>query len=200
MQSFSIGVFTQTIFTRAVALRPASPFIRAMHPKTEVRPHPEVVQRILSSGWIGQLKVHGHRAQLHVSSEGVVIAYTRMGKIHTKILPDPMLSEIRRLFHPKSGWNVIDSEWVKSENKLYVFDFLKKEGEVLRGLTYPERWKLLPRAYLSPNIVTLPLIKDLKGCMLVLEHPPSHIEGLVFKSSTTKGFADTAIVRCRIKL
>jgi ATP-dependent DNA ligase len=199
MSTFTLGVYTKTIFTRQVTLSGPSPFIRAMHPKSEIRPDPDVIRRILSTGWIGQLKIHGHRAQIHVSSDERVIAFTRLGKLHSKELPAPMLSEIRRLFRPQRGWNAVDSEWLKAEDKLFVFDFLKKEGASLRHLTYPERWKLLPRAYLSPNVFTLPMIRDLKGCLAVIGNPPAHIEGLVFKSSTTTGFSDTSIVRCRVR-
>ncbi len=176
-----------------------SPFIKAMHPKSEIRPRPESIQRILAKGWVAQLKIHGHRVQLHVPADNSlpVIAYTRQGKLHGKPLTPNMISEIRRVFAPDEGWNILDAEWLKPEGMIYVFDFLKKDGEILRRKTFPERWKLLPRAYLSPHLKTLPLITDLPGCLAALAKPEVFIEGLVFKASATPGFSDTSIVRCR---
>jgi hypothetical protein len=176
-----------------------SSYIRAMHPKTQVRPDTDSIARMLSLGWIGQLKIHGHRAQLHIpcDPEKDVIAYTRQGKRHSKVLSPKMVKEVRRLFQPTTSWNVIDTEWVKEEEKLYVFDFLKLDGELLRHKTYPERWALLTRNFISPHIIVLPLLKDLASCMKAMESKEDYIEGLVFKSTKSCGFADSSIVRCR---
>lgn len=193
------GIFAENFFTRRIRVALPSTFIKAMHPKTEIRPHAESIRKILEKGWVGQLKIHGHRAQLHVPADPKlpVIAYTRQGKTHGKPLPPKMQKEIRRVFAPETGWNVLDAEWLKPAEKIFVFDILKKDGEVLRKLPYPERWKLLRRDYLSPYLQTLPLIKDVKGCLEALERPEAFIEGLVFKSSSTPGFSDTSIIRCR---
>lgn len=178
-----------------------SVFVRPMHPKTEIRPDREAVARVLGLGWAGQIKIHGHRAQIHISADPqeAPLAYNRHGELHKKLIPDAIAQELRRLFQPTSGWNVIDAEWLKPEGKLYVFDFIKREGELLSRLTYPERWKLLPRAYISPSISTLPILTTVEKCMEILENPAPHVEGLVFKSQTTRGFEDSSIVRCRIK-
>jgi hypothetical protein len=177
----------------------SSRFIRPMHPKTSILPLPQSIQKVLESGWIGQLKIHGHRAQIHVPSDPRLdmIAFNRQGRRHRKELSDSMKSELRRLFQPRKGWNVIDAEWLKPDDKLYVFDFIKREGILLRHLTFPERWKLLPRAYLSPSMETLALIKDLDSCLKSLASRKIAVEGLVFKSTTTPGFLDTSIIRCR---
>ena len=194
------GLFDPTPFTRRAVLK-TSAFIRPMHPKTEVRPDPSTIRRILESGWVGQLKIHGHRSQIHVpaSRSDDVIVYTRQGGLHKKLLTPEMLSEIRRLYTPQKGWNVIDAEWLKPEDKLFVFDLVKKDGELLSRLPYPERWKLLPRAFISPRISTLPLLETLRDCLSAFESHDPHVEGLVFKSRTTPGFEDTSIVRCRRK-
>lgn len=176
-----------------------SPFIRAPHPKTGIRPLPDTMRRILEAGWVAQLKIHGHRAQVHVPADPKkpIHVLNRQGQSHRKKMSEAMTKEVRRLFQPEEGWNVVDAEWLKDEEKLFVFDFLKKEGEILRRLTYPQRYALLPRLYLSPCVATLPLIRDLAGCLKALETEQDHIEGLVFKSLTTPGFADTSIIRCR---
>ncbi len=177
-----------------------SAFIRPMHPKTEISPDAATVARVLGLGWAGQIKIHGHRAQIHISADpnDAPLAYNRHGEIHKKLIPEAIVSELRRLFQPKKGWNVIDAEWLKPENKLFVFDFIKQEGELLTRLTYLERWKLLPRAYISPTLSTLPLLTTIEKCMEILDKPAPHVEGLVFKSQTTRGFEDSSIVRCRI--
>lgn len=171
-----------------------------MHPKTEIGPTRAAVTRVLNLGWVGQLKIHGHRAQIHIPAEAskLPLAYNRHGELHKKELPELFVKELRRLFRPKKGWNVIDAEWLKKEDRLFVFDVVKLEGELLSRLTYPERWKLLPRAFISPVVSVLPMLTTVEKCMDVLESGGEHVEGLVFKSQSTRGFEDTSIVRCRI--
>lgn len=176
-----------------------SAFIKAMHPKTEISPTLPAVTKILAAGWAGQMKIHGHRAQIHISSDPNqdVLAYNRQGQLHKMLLPEKIAKELRRILNPTEGWTVIDSEWIKPKNKLFIFDILKSNDELLRKLTYGERYKLLPRSYISPHIKTLPLITTPEKCMEVLASDEDYIEGLVFKSLTTRGFEDTSIVRCR---
>jgi len=192
------SLFHEGIFTRRFPMT-ASAFIRAAHPKKGIRPDPEAIRRVLEAGWAGQLKIHGHRCQLHVPSDPnqKIMAYNRQGRTHRKAVTPAMEREIRRLFTPERGWNVLDAEWLKPEDKLFVFDFLRREGKLLSGLPFPERWALLPRAYLSPHVSTLPVIRTVKGCLEALASPAPHVEGLIFRSLTTRGFGDTSIIRCR---
>jgi ATP-dependent DNA ligase len=194
------GIFEETIFSSRRRIPVRSAFIKAMHPKTEVSPTPQSIQKLLKAGWIGQTKIHGHRAQIHLSAEDEEpIAYNRLGKPHKKLLPPEIVEELVRVFQPKKGWTVLDVEWLKLENKLFIFDILKSDDELLRRLTYEERYKLLPRSYISPYIQTLPLFSTVEKCMAVLAGEDEHVEGLVFKALKTKGFEDTSIVRCRKK-
>lgn len=195
------GIFEPTIFSGRRPLTGISRFIQPMHPKTEIQPTRASIQRVLQAGWIGQLKVHGHRAQIHIPADDtqLVQVYTRQGQLHKMRMPESMVKEVRRLFTPQSGWNVIDAEWLKGENRLFAFDFLKRNGELLDDCTYIQRYELLPRVYRSDCIETLPLIKTIDECLATLERKEPWVEGLVFKSSTTIGFSDTAVVRCRIK-
>jgi ATP-dependent DNA ligase len=192
------GIFENTVFTQRRGDMTRSSFLRPMHPKAEIRPTPDAIRKVLSAGWVGQLKIHGHRAQIHIPADASqeVYAYNRQGQIHKKTIPPHVLSELFRIFKPKQGWNVIDAEWMKADDKLYVFDFLKCEGEMLHRMTYQERWSLLPRAYLSPSFLTLGLLSTLEQCLHALERPEPCIEGLVFKSSSP-GFEDSSILRCR---
>ncbi|MBX9767261.1 MAG: hypothetical protein K2X47_08325 [Bdellovibrionales bacterium] len=178
-----------------------SVFIKAMHPKTEISPSLASVEKILKLGWVGQMKIHGHRAQIHLSADPSeeAIAYNRQGRPHKMLLPDTIVEELRRVLNLKIGWTVLDAEWLKPESKLFIFDVLKLDGKLLRTMSYPERYKLLPRLYISKYLQTLPLLTTPAKCMEVLARSEEHIEGLVFKSSTTKGFEDTSIVRCRKK-
>jgi len=177
----------------------SSRFLRAMHPKSEIRADRTAIRKILALGWVGQLKIHGHRAQIHIPACTDVepVAYNRKGQIHKKLLPPAIVAELRRLFGPAREWNVIDAEWIKGENKLFVFDFLKKDGAVLDDKAYPERYRLLPTDFLSPHVRRLPLIKSVEKCIEALGSVEDWIEGLVFKSTASTGFADTSIVRCR---
>lgn len=145
------------------------------------------------------MKVHGHRAQIHLPAmkSEEPIAYNRQGRPHKKLLPDEIVEELHRIFKPEDDWTVLDSEWLKPEGKLFVFDVLKLNGKLLRTLSYADRYKLLPKLYISPHVQTLPLLTTAEKCMEVLARKEDYIEGLVFKSLTSKGFEDTSIVRCR---
>lgn len=174
-------------------------YIRAMHPKKGIRPSPEVISKILRSGWVAQKKINGHRAQIHLlagAPEGTVV-YNRQGRPHKIPLPEKTIGELFRIFKPAAGWTVLDGEWIKKINRVYIFDLLKKDGETLRNLTYEQRHALLPRDYISPFVRTLPILRTLETCLLALEQPDDSVEGLVFKSPTRKGFEDSSIIRCR---
>lgn len=162
------------------------------------------MKRVLDLGWVGQLKIHGHRAQIHLSPvpEQAPLVYNRQGNLHAKQLPPALAAELRRIFGPRpdsDGWTVLDAEWLKGEDKIYVFDILRREGRLLESLTYAERWELLPRVYASDSVQTLPLLRSVDRCLEVMERPEPWIEGLVFRALTTPGFSDTSIVRCRRK-
>lgn len=145
------------------------------------------------------MKVHGHRAQIHIPADEKkpLLAYTRQGSPHKVKLPNIFCDELRRLFTPKSGYSVVDSEWLKGEERLFLFDCLKRNGEVLDNLSYAERYEFLPRVYKSTCVETLPVLKTLDSCLAVLERSEEWIEGLVFKAPHTIGLRDSAIVRCR---
>jgi hypothetical protein len=170
-----------------------------MHPKTEIRATREAIAKVLAKGWVAQAKIHGHRAQIHIAADPAVplIAYNRQGRRHVAMLPPAMTRELRRLFQPAKGWTALDAEWLKPQKKLYVFDVLKREDQVLSGLTFPERHKLLPRLFISPSVSVLPVLDDVEKCLELLASDTSEIEGVVLKSATTPGFHDSSIIRCR---
>ena len=174
-------------------------FIRAPHPKTEIRPHRHTIRRVLKSDWVAQKKIHGHRAQIHVpaTDDLRLIVYNRHGVPHKKPMQGVLAKEVRRIFKPKSGWTILDAEWHKPLDRLYVFDMLKFCDESLRDCSFLERWEMLPRLYRSDRIETLGLIRSLSDCIDVLEDEDPLIEGLVFRAGNTAGFHDTTIVRCR---
>lgn len=192
------GIFEHTIFSKRMTVV-RSMFIKAMHPKTEIRPDRAAIKRILDAGWWGQMKIHGHRAQIHIPADETLglIAYTRHGTIHKTKLPNHLGSELRRLFVPTKDWTVIDAEWLKGQDHIYVFDLLKLNGQMLNNYTYGERWELLPRVYKSAYVETLGVVRTLDKCMEILESTPAEVEGLVFKSASSPGFNDRSIVRCR---
>jgi ATP-dependent DNA ligase len=176
-----------------------SVFYRSMHPKTEISPTRAAIERTLRAGWVGQAKINGHRAQIHVhaSPDHKTLVYNRQGWLHKSQMPPSMIAELRRILPLHHGWTVIDSEWVKPKKKLYLFDLIKLNGKLLRHLSYSQRYALLPKDYLSPHVQTLPLLRSPDHCLELLTTPDSMIEGLVFKSPVARGFADTSIVRCR---
>lgn len=196
------GIFEPTIFSPRRGLVTSSNYIKAMHPKTEIRATQDAVEKILKAGWVGQMKIHGHRAQVHLSANASdkPIVYNRQGRPHKKLLPDSITTELRRIFDLDADWTVIDCEWIKPQGLLYIFDILKQDGKSLRPLSYADRYALLPKSYISPQVKALPLVTTVLKCMEILANPDEHIEGLVFKSLSAKGFEDTSIVRCRKRL
>lgn len=199
------GIFEPTLFEpKSIVKWPRmvlpSRFIRPIHPKTQIAPEEPAIRKVMALGWWGQPKIHGHRAQIHIPSDhSPCIVYNRQGNIHKERLTAAMESELKRIFAPKSDWNVIDAEWMKPEEKIYVFDFLKHEGTILDDLTFAERYELIPKLYVSPHISTVPVFKTPEKCVEYLSSAlPAFIEGLVFRASLSRGFSDNTIVRCRL--
>ncbi len=195
------GVYEPTIFDPPrETITMASRFIKPIHPKTMIAPEEGMIRKVMASGWWGQPKIHGHRAQIHIpSDDSPCLAFNRHGKFHKESLPAEIQDELRRVFRPSSDWNVIDAEWIKPQKMLYVFDFLKHEGKVLDDHSFSERYELIPKFFLSPHMTTLPVFKTPERCLSYLESDLSEIvEGLVFRAAFSRGFSDHTIVRCRI--
>ena len=179
-----------------------SKYIRAPHPKTNIRPTVEAIKGALKHGWVAQKKIHGHRAQIHVPAtpDNPLLIFNRQGKLHKRPILPALGRELRRIFTPAQAWNVIDGEWIKRDggnDHIYVFDFLRREGTLLTDCTFPDRFALLPRVFGSEMVTTLPILTTVSDCMTVLAEEEEQIEGLIFRSTTTKGFSDTSIIRCR---
>jgi hypothetical protein len=193
------GIFESTIFSGGRCILIGPKHIRPIHPKTEISPTRDAISRILDLGWWGQVKIHGHRAQIHIPSDEreALVIFNRQGQPHRKVLPEDVAREVSRIFRPQKGWNVLDAEWLKADDRLFVFDLLKREDQMLDSSTYGERYALLPRVYASPKIVTLAPLKTLDQCLAVLSDPTPYVEGLIFRSPATRGFIDSGIVRCR---
>lgn len=199
------GVFDSTLFEPSSIVKwprmvLPSRFIRPIHPKTAIAPEETAIKKVIASGWWGQPKIHGHRAQIHIPADtSPCLAYNRQGQLHKEQLSPVMQAELKRIFAPAKDWNVIDAEWMKPEGKIYVFDFLKHEGQILEDLTFADRYELIPKLYVSPHISTVPVFKTTERCLAYLSSDlPSFIEGLVFRASLSRGFADSTIVRCRL--
>lgn len=195
------SVFESTILSGGRKTLSGPKHIRPIHPKTEIAPTRDAILKILERGWWGQVKIHGHRAQIHIprdEHEDLVI-FNRQGQPHKKVLPPDVTAEVRRIFSPESGWNALDAEWLKADDRLFVFDLLKQDDQNLDAMTYAERFALLPRAFISPKIVILPALKTIDQCLAVLNDPTPHVEGLIFRAPATRGFVDSGIVRCRKK-
>lgn len=177
-----------------------SAFIRAMHPKTEIRPQSDAIARVLKSGWVGQWKIHGHRAQVHLGTDPKrsLVVFNRQGREHRKPVPPDVAAQWHERFGPTRGWSAFDAEWLKKTDEFFVFDCLKHEGRILSHLTYLERLEYVPRDFIAPNIRVLPLLRSVESCLKALARTDlDYLEGLVFKSTTSPGFSDTSIVRCR---
>jgi len=182
-------------------------FLNPQHPKHCVAPTPDAIARLLRSGWVGQCKVNGHRAQSHVGVEGGVRTshyFTRQGTRHTAKVPQPITAALECMFEPvESTWTVVDAEWQKEQGVFYLFDLLKLHGKSLDHLSFGQRHAFLSEIAerLNPigydSVSLLPILTTVDACMSMLQNESPAIEGLVFRSLNSKGFEDTAIVRCR---
>ena len=103
-----------------------SRFIKPIHPKTQIAPEAAAIRKVITAGWWGQPKVHGHRAQIHVPADDQpCLVYNRQGQLHREVLSASLEAELKRVLRPSQDWNTIDAEWLKPKNKIFVFDFLK---------------------------------------------------------------------------
>lgn len=171
-------------------------FIVCQHPNHAIAPKREAIERVLKLGWAGQEKMNGHRLQIHISPSGEITAYTRHGRIHTQKLSSELKFSFQS-YATNDGYICLEGEWLKSENQVYLFDILRHESDTLLFQTYAERYKLLKSIFqISPHVKLLKTYKKVDDCLRILENQDAKVEGLVFKSLDTKGWPDTAIVRC----
>lgn len=173
-------------------------FIEPQHPKANVAPDRTAINRVMILGFVAQRKVNGHRVQIHVSSDGEFAAFTRQGKPHTAQIPQNIKEHLIAMARPKSGWTCLDGEWQKQESKIYLFDILRLEDELLSSLTFFERFeKLLGIFRIGPGVSILPIIKDVDGVMELMGDGNKFTEGVVLRNPKEIGWQNTAILRCR---
>jgi hypothetical protein len=196
-----LGLQAQSAPTKTVKLKP-SLFIRPVQARGEISIDAAKIRVLLESGWVGQIKTRGHYAQIHIpsSSGSEVVAYTRSGERHKKLLPQSLEGELRMRFAPASGWTVIDCEWIKTQNRLYVFDCLKLAGKMLAKKTFGERHALLESASNGLSIVLLPMLASVEECLSALETHNEAYEGLLFHKADVAGFDDSHLLRARSAL
>lgn len=171
-------------------------FLKPQHPKATVMPRLDAIQRIFALGWVGQAKMNGRRAQIHILPGEAIQAFTRQGAPHTKPIPH----EIDVLLHQwfgGTGPTVLDAEWFPFDGKLYIFDALALDGKRLDRFSFPERHALLFKDFINPLIKVLPILKTAKEAWALLQGSDAAVEGIVLRSSASQGWPDTAIVRCR---
>jgi ATP-dependent DNA ligase len=193
------GVGTMSSFKTLIRnMRKMKPdgFIKCQHPNHAIAPERFAIERVIKSGWIAQKKMNGHRLQIHIGPEGQLTAYTRHGRVHTQKLSNELKFSFES-YRDKDGWLCLEGEWLKSENQVYLFDILRYKSNTLSFQTYRERLKILKSIFhISGQIKLLRTYKKVDDCLRILEGKDEHIEGLVFKAFDTKGWPDTAIVRC----
>jgi ATP-dependent DNA ligase len=171
-------------------------FIQSQHPKNGITPEAEHIRGFLELNWIGQAKMNGHRLQIHISPKGQMTCFTRQGNLHTKKLSTELEASFLQ-YADKDGILVLDCEWIKSLDQVWLFDVLKYQGRTMMFSSYKERYGILKSIYaIAANIKLSRVLKKEKDCLKVLADPNEIIEGLVLKAWETKGWPDTAIVRC----
>lgn len=173
-------------------------FVQAQHPKCSVEPTRASVEKMLGAGYLAQRKVNGSRAQIHISSSGQLVAFTRKGTKHTKGFSMATTEHLITNFRPEKGWTILDAEWQKQEDKVYLFDLIQAGEAMFSGKNFEERYTLLRDQFtLGPGVGFLVLLKDVASCMAMLTDPSPFTEGLVWRLVKDPGFHDASIIRCR---
>lgn len=171
-------------------------FIRPQHPKATLRPTLDSIKRVFALGWVAQAKMNGRRAQIHILPGEACQAFTRQGRPHTL----PLSDEVDALLHQwfcHGSITVLDAEWFPFENKLFIFDAITLDGKRLGNLTFVERHALIFKDFIHPRIKVLPILKTAKEAWALMEGDDNKVEGIVLRSTQSKGWDDSAIVRCR---
>ncbi len=153
----------------------------------------------LTSAWAFASTYRLDRRLRHVPADPKtpILVFNRQGDLHKKAVSPALDAEIRRVLAPQADWSAIDAEWLKADDRVFLFDFLKREGRSLETMPYEERWALLPRVYRSPFLETLEIFRTADKCLEALARTETWVEGLVFKSLKAPGFSDASVVRCR---
>jgi ATP-dependent DNA ligase len=176
-----------------------SSYIKTQHPIGTILPtNQNVILWMTEKKWIAQAKINGRKAQIHISNNNVIF-YTRQGNLHSAHISQELKDSIIKWFSSEKE-TVIEAEFIPQQQKIFVFDLVVDNGELLRNITYPERHELLTKNkpdILGKNIQILPILSSVISAQkLLLENNPI-IEGLVFKSQIGIGFSDNFIIRCR---
>ena len=178
---------------------PVEPFfLQAQHPKSSVEPTRTSVEKMLGAGYLAQRKVNGHRAQIHISADGRLVAFTRSGTKHTRNFTQATTEHLVTNFKPDKGWTILDAEWQKQEDKVYLFDLLQVGSELFSNKSFEERYTMLRDQFtIGPGVGFLVLLKDVASCLSMLGDPSPFTEGLVWRLVKSPGFHDSSILRCR---
>jgi len=177
----------------------ASAFIKTQHPGASASPTEDNVRYYASLGWHIQEKKNGRNTQIHISEDSIEF-FTRHGLKHSMKISEKIRETLWRFFKPLKGVTVLEGEYVPAENRIYLFDIIKKDDQLFHNLTYGERHEILKKDcpdIMDSSLRILPLLSIQKAIEILLGK--NKAEGLVFKSHVGKGFADYYIIRCRKK-
>ena len=190
-----------------------SRFIPCQHPVSSVVAKKSICARMERNGWLGQRKIgigtNSFRSQIHLDSSGVIAHYTGGGFLFDR--SDCISSNINlcKAFEPlcpdpHNGINVFDAEWIPQLDKVFIFDLLKYQDDNFDKLTYIQRYEYL-NIFMGnfidhPHIQFLSVYKTAYFCWkelnLIKKNKDPFCEGLVFRSSQSIGWNDSAIVCC----
>lgn len=176
-----------------------SAFVRGPHPTASLPPEAALIKKFLTRGWIAQKKMNGARIQIHVPANPALplVYYTRQGTVHTKAMNLDMEALLRTLLAPAENWNIVEGEWIRATGRIFLFDTLMDSGRVLSREPYIDRYRRLPRDFISPTLKVLSIIRTTAEALKVLLGDDVLVEGLVLKAEKSPSLDDDTIVRCR---
>lgn len=169
--------------------------VKTHHPKQSLLMAKTDLESMLEKGWIGQAKMNGVRAQIHVIDDHPLYnikAYNRRGSLLTGKMSPDIVDIIRTNFKPG---DIFEAEWLRIRQALFIYEMVAKEGELLSSKNYAERYAMLPKIDSLPHVQTLPILDTPED--ILAAYNDAETEGVVFKALNTPGFKDTSIIRCR---
>lgn len=164
--------------------------IKTHHPKQSLLMAKTDLAKKLEGGWIGQAKMNGVRAQVHVTEDGLKVYNRRGSPLTTGKMTAEIVACIHANFNPG---DVFEAEWLRIRQALFLYEMVAVGGKVLDSKTYEQRYALLPQIDCLPHVKTLPILDTPEE--ILAAYNDSDTEGVVFKALHTPGFKDTSVIR-----
>jgi hypothetical protein len=172
-------------------------FVPWPYPAGNVPPSRERFEQLIAKGWVAQTKIDGWSSEVLIDAEGNVEHWTRHHTRRKQNVAPEVNQALLRQYKPDTGWIALAGEYVAKQKRLYLFDVLVWQSEVLiYRESFEQRFARL-KPGLEYEIPVLQIFRTVEECVAIMDHSLPVVEGLVFKSG--RPGIDNALLRCRKK-